>query len=287
MDKKIQIGLDMIKEMFTKKIGEVGVFLGAEIILSIITMIPMALIFGYSILSAGASSGMGSMSFGDMKDLVSGIGSGQVNFGIMFELLKPLLLAGFLTLVISTFVVNPIIAILRTSLLTIPAGNFSENLNSMVKAVMSKFTRVLLLFVFIGLIYLALTIGVVIVAVVLGLIFGLLGSFGAVLLALILIAILIAAFWLLLPVTIFAPFDAILTEKPIQACIMDAFNAKKYRLPILIIGIVTGAAGWVLSSIFVFIPIPFLLGIIVSAVTIAQYCVLFPYYQEYSGTLTA
>jgi hypothetical protein len=172
----------------------------------------------------------------------------------------------------------------------LPSEDFGENLNAMIKNVLGKYPRVLGFFLLVGLAYIVLVIAMVIILLILGLLFGLLGQFGMILLYLILIVLGIGIAYMLIPVLFLAPFDAVLTDKPVVTCVMDAFNASKYRLPLLLIIIVFGIIGGILAAIFGLIAVPvlggILLSIVASAVTLAQYCMIFPYYKEYAG-LTA
>jgi hypothetical protein len=290
MNNKIQECIDTIVRLFTKRIGEVGVYIGAEWLLTFIAMLPMMLISGMPVLRAFGGGGGSAI---NPFELFKGFQGGQVSMeaiGEMLGFLWPIIAGGLVTLAIIVLVVQPVMMILRTTLFMLPSEDFGENLNAMIKNVLGKYPRVLGFFLLVGLAYIVLVIAMVIILLILGLLFGLLGQFGMILLYLILIVLGIGIAYMLIPVLFLAPFDAVLTDKPVVTCVMDAFNASKYRLPLLLIIIVFGIIGGILAAIFGLIAVPvlggILLSIVASAVTLAQYCMIFPYYKEYAG-LTA
>ena len=118
---------------------------------------------------------------------------------------------------------------------------------------------------------------------VLLLVFMLIGVVGLYLLWLVLVVGGILAFYFLTPVFLLAPIDALMTDKPVMACIMDAFNAKAYRTAMFVIDIVINIATNILGQIFLRIPVPMLFIIVTASLAICQTCLVLPWYKEYAG----
>jgi len=283
MNTKIQEGIDLIAKMFTKRIGEVGVYAGVDLVLTIIASLPMIIIGGVSILSIGAGSGFNFTGGGLISPEMFSQGFDLSALGGLIGFILPLLIGGLITLLLMVLVVQPILTIVRMTFITSTSSDLTENINQAVKNVSSKFVRMMLLFVYFCVIYLVIGIVMLIVLFILGLLVKLLGIFGVIIMWLVLIAVGVALAYFLIPVTLLAPIDAYMTEKPLMSCIMDAFNATKLRLPLLLVMIVFGIIGGIIGGIFGWIPIPFLAGIIAAAITFCQNCVVFPFYKEYAG----
>ena len=203
--------------------------------------------------------------------------------GQVFAFLGPMLIGILITLLLMVFVVQPILTIVRLTFITSTVDNLSENINLAMKNVGLKIAKMILLFVIMAGIYVVIGIVVLIIAIVFGLLTKLIGFVAVILLWLVLIAIGIGLVYFLVPVTIFAPFDAMLTDKPVMTCIMDAFNAKAFRLPMLLVMFVVGILSGIVTAIFGWIPIPFLGLIVAAAVLFCLNCVYIPYYKEYAG----
>lgn len=286
MNEKIQKAFDLVGKLFTKKIGELGVYVGVELVLGIIAAIPLLIFFGGSLLSLGAAAGgfggLGGLNPEMLTDL-----SKNMNLSVLMEMLKflmPMLISGLITLAISFFVVMPIMTVLRTTLISMPEGNFNDNLNIMIKNVLAKYGRMIGLYLIIALLYIAVFIALIVLAVLFGLLAQVLGAWIVWLMFLIIIAAGIFIAYLAIPIYYFAPFDAVLTDKPVMACITDALNAKAYRLPLIAIVILFGIASGIVTAIFGFIPIPFLIGIIASVLSVILYTIIYPFYKEYAGS---
>lgn len=286
MNEKIQKAFDLVGKLFTKKIGELGVYVGAELILGIIAAIPLVIFFGGSLLSLGAATGGFGGLGGLNADMLSDLGK-NMNLSVlmeMFKFLMPMLIGGLVTLAISFFVVMPIMTVLRTTLISMPEGDFTENLNIMLKNVLARYGRMIGLYLIIALLYIALFVAIIVLVVVFGLLAQVLGAWIVWLLVLILIAVGIFVAYMAVPIYYFAPFDAVLTDKPVMTCITDALNAKAYRLPLIAIIILFGIASGIVTAIFAFIPIPFLIGIIASVLSVILYTIIYPFYKEYAGS---
>lgn len=288
MNDKIQKGFDLIGKLFTKKIGELGVYVGVEVVLGIIAAVPLVIFTGASIgsLFAHGSGGMGGFNL-DPK-MFSGMienGIDLSGFGMLFsDFLLPILIGGLVTLAVSLFLVMPVMTILKTTLISMPEGDFNENLNLMLKTVLGRYGRVIGLFLIIALLYIALIIAFVVLAVIFGLLAKLIGVVAVWLMVLVIIAAALFIAYFAIPIFYFAPFDIVLTDKPVMACITDALNAKTYRFPLIGILILFGIASGIVTSIFGFIPIPLLLPIVASVLSVVLYTIIYPFYKEYAGT---
>jgi hypothetical protein len=286
MNEKIQKAFDLVGKLFTKKIGELGVYVGVELVLGIIAAIPLLIFFGGSLLQLGATAGgMGGLGKLD-PEMLSEL-TKNMNLQMLMEMLKfmmPMLIGGLVTLAISFFLVMPVMTVLRTTLISMPEGNFNDNLNIMIKNVLGKYGRMIGLYLIIALLYIALIIAIIVLVVLFGLLAQVLGAWIVWLLALILIAAGIFVAYMAVPIYYFAPFDAVLTDKPIMACLTDALNAKAYRLPLIAIIILFGIVSGIVTAIFAFIPIPFLIAIIASVLSVVLYTIIYPFYKEYAGS---
>lgn len=271
--------------MFTKRIGEVGVYAGAQAIVYIVALLPVLLTGGFMLFGmAGALGNMGALN--DLGVVTSGI---EPVFSALI-LTYVMAFVSFIALVIGA---APLLTGAALTVVTTTVDNLSDNINLMIKNALSKWGRILGTIGLIIVVFIVVGIAIAIVMAILGLIFRFIPFIGLIILALVGIALYIGVAYFAVPLY-FAVFDAFLTDKPLITNITNALTkTDKYRLPLLltviVVGIAIGIVGGILGAIFGFIPfIGWILSLIVYLVVmgagvIVLLCAIYPYYKEYAG----
>lgn len=275
MNEKIQEGIDSIVRLFTRKTGEVGIYAGMQTIAYIVALLPVILTGGLMYF------GLANMSYNtDISSLFSGLYLMYAMIGVS---------ALLLILVVLPFLISASITLVNTTI-----ENLSENVSLMIKNAIGKWSRVLGTLGLIWLLFIGVGIVMSIVMYILGLIFGFIPFVGAIILALIMLALYIGVLYFACPLY-FSIFDAVLTNNPVVASIVKSLTkTDKYRLPLLLTIIATLLVTGIVNGILLFLLrlIPFIgmyLGIIVVLIvfacgTLALLAMIHPYYKEYSET---
>lgn len=268
--------------MFTKRIGEVGVYAGAQAIVYIVALLPVLLTGGFMLFGmAGALGNMGA---------ITDLGAGLETLYSSLILTYVMAFVSFIALVIGAV---PLLTGAALTVVTTTVDNLSENINLMIKNALSKWGRILGTIGLIIVVFIVVGIAIAIVMAILGLIFRFIPFIGLIILVIIGIALYIGVAYFAVPLY-FAVFDAFLTDKPLVTNITNALTkTDKYRLPLLltviVVGIAIGIVGGILGAIFGFIPfIGWILSLIVYLVVmgagvIVLLCAIYPYYKEYAG----
>ena len=280
MNIKLQEGIDYFSRIFTKRMGEIAVYAGAQALAYIIALLPALLTGGMMLF------GIGNLAVNNISDLEAGLGSIMSSMMLTYAMMA---LSGLIiVIVVAPFLVSAAMTIITTTL-----ENLSENVSLMIKNGLSKWGRILGTIGLILLVFIVVGIVVGIVFAILGFIFRLIPFIGLIILMILMIAVYIAIAYFAVPLY-FAIFDAFLTDKPLVANITNALTkADKFRLPLLLtiigFGIVLSIVIGILSAILGFIPfigwiLSLLVVLFVSGIgTVALLCLIYPYYKEYSA----
>lgn len=287
MNTKIQEGIDLISKMFTKRIGEVGVYAAAHLILYVVAFLPFVITSGFALFSMFSGlGGLGALSGGMSGASLAGLadlGSGSVAQIILMYVMM------FVTILLIFLVAAPMLTSAAITVVTTTVDNLSENISLMVKNALGKYGRMLATLALILVVFIVVGIVIAIVMAILGLIFGWIPVLGVVITTIVMIAVWLGILYFGCPLY-FAIFDAFNNTTPPMTNIMNALTkSAKYRMPlaltILVTGIAVGVVSGIIMAIFMWIPIlNMILMMIISGVSvIVLLCVIYPYYKEYAG----
>lgn len=133
------------------------------------------------------------------------------------------------------------------------------------------------------LLVIAMAFGFIIAVSILALLFAGAGNVGAVLGVVLIIPLIVVFCYFIFPLFYIGPIDALMSDRPVSEIIGNALTKSvKVRWPVFILVLCIAAVQLFLNLLLGLARVPFLSNILLIPVVIIAWCILLPYYEEYS-----
>ncbi len=275
MGNKIQAGFDLASKVFGKRLADVGMYFILDILSTVAVALPLIGYFGVQIL-------MNSSQLSSLNGMNSGLGSDLSSKLINPSVIGSMLGIVFLVLVIAV-IVQSFVQGVGISIAKHANEDSTEGFGSTIALAYSKWGRLMGLMALSILLVIAMVFGFIIAVSILALLFAGAGNAGAILGIALIIPLIIVFCYFIFPLFYIGPIDALMSDRPVSEIIGNALTKSvKVRWPVFILVLCIAAVQFFLNLLLGLARVPFLSNILLIPVAIIAWCILLPYYEEYS-----